>query len=141
MKELSPKNIARIKNTTNEETGRAYLDLEEREFILHFPNRFKKRILDTKTDEILVLYQTIENKRYLTHLIRPIDNNIIEENARENFKFGRICEVIAYPGEDNKISPLPPLPLLVFSPTTTLPSEVHTGSRLILPLEPLRYIS
>jgi hypothetical protein len=36
---------------------------------------------------------------------------------------------------------LPPLPLLVFSPTNTLPSEVHTGSRLILPLEPLRYIS
>jgi len=104
MTKLSPKNITRIKNITNEETGRAYLDLENKEFILHFPNRFRKSILDTTTDELLVLYQTIENKRYLTHLVRPIDNEVIEENARENFKFGRIFEIISYPGDKNKIS-------------------------------------
>jgi 5-methylcytosine-specific restriction protein A len=104
MTQLSPKNITRIKNITNEEKGRAYLDLENKEFILHFPNRFKKSILDAKTDELLVLYQTIGNKRYLTHLVRPIDNEVIEENARENFKFGRIFEVIAYPGYENKIT-------------------------------------
>jgi len=102
MTQLSLKNITRIKNITND-TGRAY-DIEEKEFILHFPNRFKKRILDTKTDELLVLYQTINNKRFLTHLVRPIDNEVIEENARENFKFGRIFEVIAYPGDKNRIS-------------------------------------
>ena len=79
MTQLSPKNITRIKNITND-TGRAY-DIEDKEFILHFPNRFRKRILDTKTDELLVLYQTINNKRFLTHLVRPIDNEVIEENA------------------------------------------------------------
>jgi 5-methylcytosine-specific restriction enzyme A len=104
MRQFSPKNITRIKNITNEETGRAYLDLEDKEFILHFPNRFKKSILDTKTDELLVLYQTIDNKRYLTHLVRPIDNEVIEENGRENFKFGRIFEAIAYSGDKNKIN-------------------------------------
>lgn len=102
MTQLSPKNITRIKNITND-TGRAY-DIEYKEFILHFPNRFKKRILDTKTDELLVLYQTINNKRFLTHLVRPIDNEVIEENARENFKFGRIVEAISYPGDKNKIN-------------------------------------
>lgn len=102
MTQLSPKNITRIKNITND-TGRAY-DIEDKEFVLHFPDRFKKRILDTKTDELLVLYQTINNKRFLTHLVRPIDNEVIEENARENFKFGRIVEVIAYPGTKNRIS-------------------------------------
>jgi 5-methylcytosine-specific restriction protein A len=104
MGQLSPTNITRIKNITNEETGRAYLDLEDKEFVLHFPNWFKKRILDTTTDELLVLYQTIENKRYLTHLVRPIDNEVIEKGTRANFKFGRIFEVISYPGDKSKIS-------------------------------------
>ena len=60
MKELSPKNITRIKNITDDETGRAYLNLQDSEFILHFPNRLKKSILDTKTNELVVLYQRIE---------------------------------------------------------------------------------
>jgi hypothetical protein len=79
MTQLSPKNITRIKNITDEKTGRAYLNLVDREFTLHFPNRFKKRILDTKTNELVVLYQTINNKRYWTHLVRPKDNEVIEE--------------------------------------------------------------
>lgn len=106
MKEFTPKDITRIKNITNGETGKAYLNLEETEFILHFPDRRKNNILDSTTKEIIILYQR-ENKtepRFLTHLVRAIDNEIIEENERENFKFGRLFEVIAYTGEENKIN-------------------------------------
>lgn len=106
MKKFSPKDITRIKNITNRETGKAYLDLQETEFILHFPDNRKSNILDSKTDEIVVLYQRAKKSepRFLTHLVRPIDNEIIEENARDNFRFGRIFEVLAYTGEENKIN-------------------------------------
>lgn len=106
MKEFSPQDITRIKNITNGETGKAYLNLQEKEFVLHFPDRRKSSILDATTDEIIILYQRASKTepRFLTHLVRPIDREIIEENARENFRFGRICEVIAYTGEKNKIN-------------------------------------
>lgn len=106
MKEYNPKDITRIKNITNGETGKAYLDIQESEFILHFPDKRKSSILDATTDEIVVLYQRASKSepRFLTHLVRAIDNEVIEENARDNFKFGRIFEVIAYTGEKNKIN-------------------------------------
>ncbi|WP_024482426.1 HNH endonuclease [Cellulophaga baltica] len=100
------KDVSRIKNITNGDTGRAYLDLRETEFILHFPDKRKSSILEATTDEIVILYQRASKSepRFLTHLVRAIDNEIIEENNRDNFRFGRIFEVIAYTGEDNKIS-------------------------------------
>ncbi|NIJ45276.1 putative HNH restriction endonuclease [Wenyingzhuangia heitensis] len=106
MKNFTSKDISRIKNITNGETGKAYLNLEEKEFILHFPDKRKNSILEAKTDEIVVLYQRASKSkpRYLTHLVRAIDYEIIEENTRENFKYGRIFEVIAYTGEENKIN-------------------------------------
>jgi len=106
MKEYTPKDITRIKNITNGQTGKAYLDLQETEFILHFPDRRKNNILDSTTEEIVVLYQRESKKepRFLTHLVRALDNEIIEENERDNFKFGRLFEVVAYTGEENKIN-------------------------------------
>lgn len=106
MKDFSRKDITRIKNITNGETGKAYLDLQETEFILHFPDKRKSSILEASTDEIIILYQRASKNepRFLTHLVRAIDNEIIEENTRDNFKFGRIFEVIAYTGEENKIN-------------------------------------
>ena len=103
--ELSAFNITRLKNIANYENGKAYLDLDETEFILHFPDRLKNSILDTNTDELIVLYQreSPSKPRYLTHLVRPIDNHIIEEQNKYNFKFGRAVEVVAYSGENNKI--------------------------------------
>jgi len=103
--QVSHKNITRLKNITNSETGKAYLNLENKEFILHYPDKLKKGILESKSDELIVLYQrTSKNKpRFLTHLVRPIDSELIEENQRENFKFGRLVEVIAYTGEEDKI--------------------------------------
>jgi len=105
MTQLSAKNITKIKNITNGETGKAYLDIQEKEFILHYPDKRKNGITETKTDEIIVLYQRASKSepRYLTHLVRPIDNEIIEQNERENFRFGHIVEVIAFTGEENKI--------------------------------------
>lgn len=103
MKNINHTNITRIKNITNKEGGEAYLDLEYKEFTLHFPDRMKNNILDTQTDELVILYQKINGKRYLTHLVQPIDNERIEESGRENFRFGRIVKNIAFTNEENKI--------------------------------------
>lgn len=105
MNPLNHKNITRIKHISNFQVGKAYLDLKEKEFILHYPDRRKNGITETGTDELIILYQRASDKepRFLTHLVRPIDNEIIEQNERENFRFGHIVEVIAYTGEGNKI--------------------------------------
>ena len=41
MNQLSAKNITKIKNITNRVTGKAYLDIQEKEFILHYPDKRK----------------------------------------------------------------------------------------------------
>ncbi|AZA78015.1 hypothetical protein EG347_11040 [Chryseobacterium sp. G0186] len=104
MKDFDPKTITRIKNISNKEYGKAYLDLVDKEFVLHYPNKKVNSILDAQTNEIVILYQKMKDgKRYLTHLVKPIDYKIIEEGIRENYKFGRIFQVIAYTGENGKI--------------------------------------
>ena len=104
---ISHKNITRVKNITNNEAGKAYLDLEDKEFILHYPDKKKKGILEPNPSELIVLYQKATKSkskpRFLTHLVRPIDNELIEEIQRDSFRFGRMVEVIAYTGEENKI--------------------------------------
>jgi len=113
---LNHKNITRIKHITNKEVGRAYLDIEEKVFDLKYPERHKKSILDPNMDELIILYQKIENDNtpYLTHLVRPVDNMITEDGDRENFKYGRIVETISFPGEHNKIK-MKATPLANFS--------------------------
>lgn len=110
MKGLSHKNITRLKHTTNNITGEAYLDIKNNEFILNYPNSQKSNIMDSKTDELIVLYQRIgskkdrsKNPRYITHLVRPIDNIFIDNHKEENFRYGRRVEVIAYTKKENKI--------------------------------------
>lgn len=107
MSNLTHKNITRIKNIShkdNEELGTtAYLNLDSKDFVLHFPDNKKGNILKTNTDEIIILYQKINGARYFTHLVQPIENEIIEENSRTNFRFGRLVRVIAYTGEQDKI--------------------------------------
>ncbi|MEB8346901.1 HNH endonuclease [Flavobacteriaceae bacterium KMM 6898] len=106
MEKLTFRNITRIKHITNNEVGRAYLDLKEKIFNLKYPLRQKKNILDPNTDELIVLYQKIggSNTRYVTHLVRPVDNQMTDDGDRDNFKFGRFVELISYPGEENKIN-------------------------------------
>lgn len=107
MSDLSHKNISRIKNVSHEDNElngtTAYLNLESRDFVLHFPDSKTGNILKTNTDEIIILYQRINGERYFTHLVQPLENEIIEENARVNFRFGRFVRTIAYTGEQGKI--------------------------------------
>lgn len=101
----SHKNITRLKNVTNSETGKAYLNLVQKEFVLHYPTRRKNGILETREDELIVLFQRAHKSspRYLTHVVRPIDNILIDSGKRDNFRFGRRVELIAYTGIQNKI--------------------------------------
>lgn len=99
------RNITRIKHITNNEIGKAYLDIKEKVFDLKFPERQKRSILDSDIDELIILYQKIEsdNTLYITHLVRPVDTTMTDDGDRENFKYGRIVETISFPGENNKI--------------------------------------
>lgn len=91
----TPFDIIWAKNVTNSEVGHAYMGLEcEKEFSLHFPNHHKGNVLSPKIGEIIAIHQNINGKKCFTHLVAPIDNILIEEN-RENFKFGRKVKVIA----------------------------------------------
>lgn len=110
MKGLSYKDIKRLKHITDYITGKAYLNIKNNEFILNYPNSQKSNIMDSKTNELIVLYQRIGNKkdkrknpRYITHLVRPIDDIFIDNHKDENFRYGRRVEVIAYTKEENKI--------------------------------------
>jgi len=99
------KKITRVKNISNKETGRAYLDDLEKEFILHYPDRFRNSINNIENEEIIVLYQMTPKKgsRYLTHLVKPIDKEIIETGERDNYKFGQIVKTLAFTTENNMI--------------------------------------
>lgn len=113
---MNYKNITRIKHITNNEIGKAYLDIKGKVFDLKFPERQKRSILDSDTDELIILYQKIENDKtlYITHLVRPVDNIMTDDGDRENFKYGRIVETISFPSENNKIR-LKNTPLAKFS--------------------------
>ncbi|WP_426095156.1 HNH endonuclease [Flavobacterium sp. DSR2-3-3] len=91
----TPFDIIWAKNVTNSEVGNAYMELEcEEEFPLHFPNHHKGNVLSPKIGEIIAIHQNINGQKCFTHLVAPIDNILIEEN-RENFKYGRKVKVIA----------------------------------------------
>jgi 5-methylcytosine-specific restriction enzyme A len=93
-KQFTPFDIIWIKNVTNTDTGTAYMDLVDDEFVLHFPNHHKGNILKPKIGEIILIHQNINGKKVFTHLVSPIDNILREEN-RDDYKFGRMVKVIA----------------------------------------------
>lgn len=94
----TPFDIIWAKNVTNSEIGHAYMGFEcEEEFTLHFPNHHKGNVLSPKIGEIIAIHQNISGQKCFTHLVAPIDNILIEEN-REDFKYGRKVKVIAKTG-------------------------------------------
>ena len=107
MENISHKNITRIKNITHENNqidgSTAYLNIETKDFVLHYPDSKRGNILKSGVDDIIILYQKIGKKRYYSHLVQPIDNEEYAENVRANFNFGRWVRIIAFTGADNLI--------------------------------------
>lgn len=105
-RDVSHQNIKWIKNVTHlghQHGEYAYLALQEAEFVLHFPDRFYNRILDAATSDLIIVYQMMGRRRFLTHLVKPLEDEIREFVVAPNFRFGRLVETIAYTRTEHAI--------------------------------------
>jgi predicted HNH restriction endonuclease len=55
--------------------------------------------LDARTDDLIVVYQKMGRRRFLTHLVQPIDDEVTEFVVAPNFQYGRLVRTIAYTGK------------------------------------------
>lgn len=92
----TPDNIVWIKNVSANNDEGAYLGESEESvfFDLHFPNKSGKNINKPQVNEIILLYQKIKDVKVFTHLVTPINNEIVE-NGSENYRRGRTVKIIA----------------------------------------------
>jgi len=98
-----PSDIKWIKNVTNAQNGSAYMDKIRGEFTLHFPNQHKGNVTQPKIGDIILIYQKIGGNNVFTHLVTPLDNELLEEN-RQNHKYGRRVNILAYTPMQNIIN-------------------------------------
>ena len=94
-KQFTPIDVIWIKNVTNKETGRAYMDLSSDKFVLHFPNQHVGNIGSPQIGEIILLRQKINEIPVFTHLVTPVDNEIVDSNEHPLFRYGRRVQIIA----------------------------------------------
>ncbi len=99
----TPSDIRWIKNISNAEIGRAYLDVVSDSFVLHFPTHHKGNVLSPAIDDIILLYQKINGESVFTHLVTPINNKIDETSQRAEYLYGREVRIIAMTSEANVI--------------------------------------
>lgn len=92
-----------FKNVTNKETGEAYLDLTEDPFVLHFPTKHKTNARQPAVGEIILIRQKVNGVPAFTHLVTPVDDELIGGNARIDYQYGRRVKVIAKTNNDNFI--------------------------------------
>jgi len=100
---FTPSDIVWFKNVTNNANGEAYLNLSDCIFPLHFPNRHKANVLTPHINEIILIYQKVKGVPAFTHLVTPVDDQLIEENKRDDFRYARRVKVIARTGNNNFI--------------------------------------
>jgi hypothetical protein len=91
----TPSDIVWFKNVTNSTNGEAYLDTTENPFVIHFPNKHKTNVLTPAIDELILVYQKVKGVPAFTHIVTPVDNELIENNQRADFRYGRRVKIIA----------------------------------------------
>lgn len=92
-----------FKNVTNKENGEAYLDLTDDKFVLHFPTIHKTNAKQPAVGEIILIRQKVNGIPSFTHLVTPVDDELIEGNARIDYQYGRNVKVIAKTRRENFI--------------------------------------
>ncbi|MCF8278474.1 MAG: HNH endonuclease [Flavobacteriales bacterium] len=106
-KTYTPADIVWFKNVTNTTDGEAYLDLNENTFVIHFPTIHRTNVLSPAIDEVILVRQKVNRVPAFTHLVTPIDNELIDEinspNYREDYRYGRRVKIIARTSRDNFI--------------------------------------
>ena len=86
-KVFAPADIIWFKNVNYEEKGEAYLDLPRNVFELNFPKKTsQKNVLDPAIDEIILIYQKVNGTQAFTHLVTPVDNELIFDKKNLDFK-------------------------------------------------------
>lgn len=63
-------------------------------FELEFPRKFKKNAKHPIPNEIIILFQKINEKQYFSHLVSPIDDNVFLTNSKTH-PWGRHVKIIA----------------------------------------------
>ncbi|MCL2805889.1 MAG: HNH endonuclease [Treponema sp.] len=99
---FTPLDILWFKNVSDPERGEAYLNLTDDIFLLHFPNEQKGNVLSPGVNEIILIYQRVNDIPAFTHLVTPVDNELVDEN-RDEFRYARRVRVIAKTNNDNFI--------------------------------------
>ncbi len=103
VKLFTPTDIVWFKNVTNSTNGEAYLSIENNPFVIHFPNKHKTNVLSPAIGELILIYQKVNGVAAFTHLVTPIDNELIEDETRADFRYGRRVRYIAKKDRENYI--------------------------------------
>jgi hypothetical protein len=106
LKQFTPADIIWVKNVTDHNVGQAYMKLAGEEldkFVLLFPDQHKSNILSPQVGEIILLRQYVNGISAFTHLVTPINDELVEENIHSGFSCGRNVRVIAMTPMDNLI--------------------------------------
>lgn len=94
--EFTPADIVWVKNVTDHNIHQAYMDVNGNPFLLHFPNHFHPgNVLHPAINKIILIRQMLNGQRAFTHLVSPIDNEIVDENVHAGFRYGRTVQVVA----------------------------------------------
>jgi 5-methylcytosine-specific restriction protein A len=95
---FAPADIVWFKNVTNRIEGEAYMNIKTETFVLHFPNIHAENgnIKLAKQNELIIISQVIEGVRCLTHLVTPIDDIVVHDNSRTDYKYGRNVRIITF---------------------------------------------
>ncbi|GAB3508972.1 HNH endonuclease [Emticicia fontis] len=102
----TPADILWIKNITNDVVGEAYLDVPVADgtFNLEFPAKHKSNVLSPQIGELIVLRQKIDNISVLTHLVTPVDNEIVDNPRNPRFRYSRKVKIIAVAEKESAIN-------------------------------------
>jgi 5-methylcytosine-specific restriction protein A len=97
-KHFTPTDIIWIKNVTDHKVGQAYMDLSDEEldkFVMLFPDQSGSNLSSPKVGEIILIRQNVNDVSAFTHLVSPIDDEIVKQNIHAGFSNGRNMQVIA----------------------------------------------
>lgn len=87
---FTPADITWVKNVTGYTVGQAYMELDGEQlnsFVLLFPDQAGNNIKSPQVGEIILLRQYVNGTSAFTHLVSPIDDELVEENIHKILLF------------------------------------------------------
>jgi 5-methylcytosine-specific restriction protein A len=100
---FTPTDIVWFKNVTNTEIGEAYLNEINNPFVIHFPTKHKTNVLSPAVNEIILVYQKVNGVPAFTHLVSPVDYQLVTDDTRSDYRYGRRVKIIAKTNSNNFI--------------------------------------